>query len=155
MDYYTPREVFGLLRVFFECYSYYYGTSHVECFCNSLHVRNLLVMVLWLNESLKLAESIVSICPQKTAQAQHQLMTRYTVNTPLLVCYRQCERRPLSDAPPFHAERRLPQTAADLNISNNSIKNTLMFHTRRIWLLPAHPNAFNTLSVVNTTLTKI
>jgi len=70
IDCYTRREVFGSLKIY--CiygfcisfillvlfYSQYYGTSHMQHFCNSWHVRNLLGMVLRLNE---LAESIVSL----------------------------------------------------------------------------------------------
>jgi hypothetical protein len=41
--------------------SSYYGTSHMQHFFNSWRVRNLIVMALKLNKSLKLAETIVSI----------------------------------------------------------------------------------------------
>jgi len=70
IDYYTRREVFGSLKVYFIywfCigfillvlfYSYYYRTSLMQCFCNSWGVRNLLVMVLRLNTSLKYSELI-------------------------------------------------------------------------------------------------
>jgi len=78
-----------------------------------------------------------------------------TVNTPLLTCRWLCQRRPLSIAPNFHAERCSPQTAGDLNISNNTIRNTFKFHARRIWLLAARPDALNLLSVVNSTVTNI
>ena len=56
IDYYTHRKVVGSLRVYFVFYSSYYGTSRLQCFCNSWRVRNLLVMVLRLSKSLKLAE---------------------------------------------------------------------------------------------------
>jgi len=35
----------------------------MQCFCNSWRVRNLIVMVLRVNKSLRLAESIVRLCP--------------------------------------------------------------------------------------------
>jgi len=70
IDYYTCCEVFGSLKVYFIyvfCiglillvlfYSLYYGKSRMQHFCNSWHVRNLLVMVMRLN---KLSESILSV----------------------------------------------------------------------------------------------
>jgi hypothetical protein len=51
-------------------------------------------MVLRLNKSLKLAESIMSLYPHKTAQAQHQLSSLSTLNTPLVACEWHCQRRP-------------------------------------------------------------
>jgi len=97
--------------------------------------------------------SIVSLCPHQTAQAQLPLSSLSTVNTPLLPCRRQCQRRPYSVAPNFHAERSSPQTAGNLNISNYTILNT--FKLQRIWLLAARPDVLNPLSLVNSTLTKI
>jgi len=91
----------------------------------------------------------VSLYPHQTAQAQLQLSSLSTVNTPLLACRRRCQRRPLSVARNFHAERSSPQTAGDLNISNYTILNTF----RRIWLFPARPDLLNPLSVMNSTLT--
>jgi len=91
----------------------------------------------------------------KPAQAQHQLSSLSTVYTPLLTCCQQCQRRPLSIAPNFHAERSSPQTAGDLNISNSTILNTFKCLTRRIWLFAVHPDMLNQLSVVNSTLTMI
>jgi len=55
---YTHCEVVGSLRVNSLSHSLYYGTSHMQCLCIFRCVRNLLVMVLRLNESLKLAELI-------------------------------------------------------------------------------------------------
>jgi len=97
----------------------------------------------------------MSLYPHQTAQVQHQLSSLSTVNTPLLACRRQCQRRPFSVAPNFHAERSSPQTAGDLNISNYTIPNTFKFHARRIWLFAARPDTLNPLSVVNSMLTKI
>jgi len=53
----------------------------MQRFCNSWHVRNLLVMVLTLNKCLKLAESIVSLHPHQAAQVDRQLLTLSTVHT--------------------------------------------------------------------------
>jgi len=89
-------------------------------------------MVLRLNKSLNLAESIVSLHPHQTAQAQHQIWSLSTVNTPLLVCRLQRQRRPLSIAPNPHAERYSPQIAGNLNISNYTILDTFKVHARRI-----------------------
>jgi len=86
IDYYTCREVLGLLRVYFMgfvlvlFYSEYYGTSRMQHFCNSWRVRNLLVMVLRLN---KLAESIVSLHtrllrPSTNFRPFQQCMLRYS-----------------------------------------------------------------------------
>jgi len=108
----------------------------------------------WCGGSMNLS-SIVSLYPHHSAQAQHQLSSLSTVNTPLLACGRQCQRRPLSVAPNFHAERSSPQTAGNLNISNYTIQNTFKLHARRIWLFAARPDALNPLSVVNSMIPKI
>jgi len=97
--------------------------------------------------------SIVSLYPHQTAQAQLQLSSLSTVNTPPLRCRRQCQRRPHSVAPNFHAKRSSPQAAGELNISHYTFLNT--FKLQRIWLFAARPNAFNPLSIINSTLTKI
>jgi len=91
----------------------------------------------------------------KAAQALHQLSSFCTQNTPLLACRRQCQRRPISVDSNFHAERSSPQTTGDLNISNYTILNTFKLHARRIWLFAVFPNALNTLSITNSTLTMI
>jgi len=106
----------------------------------------------WCWGSINLS-SIVRLNPHQTDQAQLQLSSLSTVNTPLLPCHRQCQRRPHSVAPNFHAERSSPQTAGDLNISNYTILN--IFKLQRIWLFAACPDALNPLSVVNSTLTQI
>jgi len=97
--------------------------------------------------------SIVSLYPHKTAQAQLQLSSLSTANTPLLPCHGQCQRRSHCVAPNFNAERSSPQTAGDLNISNYTILNT--FKKQRIWLYAACPDTLTPLSIVNSTLTKI
>jgi hypothetical protein len=126
----------------------------MRCVCNSWCVRNLLVMVLRFNKSLQLADSIVSLYPHQTAQPQHQLSSLSTVNTPLLTCCLQWQRRPLFLAPNFGAERSSPQTAGDLSISNCTILNTFKLHTRRIWLCAVYTNTSNLLSIVNSILSK-
>jgi hypothetical protein len=96
----------------------------------------------------------LSFYPHQTAQAQHQHSSLSTVNTPLLACHRQCQRRPCFVAPNGHAKRSSPQIAGNRNISNYTILNTFKLHTRRIRLIAARPNAFNPLSPVNSILTK-
>jgi len=62
-------------------YYQYYGKSRMERFCNSWHVRDILVMVLRLNESLMLAESIESL---------HTRLLRPSTNfCPFLLCILQ------------------------------------------------------------------
>jgi len=75
----------------------FYGTSHMQCFCNSWCVRNVLVMALRLNTSVQLAESIVSLHPHQAVRAQHQLASISAVYTPLLACRQQCQEKT-----PFH-----------------------------------------------------
>jgi len=89
----------------------------MQWFCNLWLLGILLVIVLRLNQSLKLAERILSVYPHQIAQAQLQHSSLSTVNTPLLASHRQCERRPLSVVPNIHADRSSTQTACDLNIS--------------------------------------
>jgi len=52
-------SILGFVLVLFD--SYYYGISRMQPFCNSWSIRNLLVMLLRLNKSVKLAKSIVSL----------------------------------------------------------------------------------------------
>jgi len=127
----------------------------MQSFCNSWCVRNLLVMVLRLNKSLKSAESIMILHPHQTAQAQHQLSSLSTVDTPLLECNQQPQRRTLSVALNPHAEGNSPQTAGDLHTSNFTILNTINLHARRIWLFAACPDLLNPLSVINSMGTMI
>jgi len=123
--------------------------------CNSRHVRNLLVMVLRLNESLKLAESIVSLHQHWAAHAQKQHWSLFTVYSSLFACCRQCQRWPLSVDPNIRADRCSPQTVGDLSISNYPILNTFKLCARRIWWFAVHTNTLNPLSVVNSMLTMI
>jgi len=116
------------------------------------HAVFLQLLAWWCWGSIDLS-SIVSLYPNQTAQAQLQLSSLSTVNIPLLPCHRQCQRRPLSIAPNFHADRSSPQTAGNLNISNYTILNTSKL--QRIWLFTERPDALNTLSVVISTLTII
>jgi len=138
------REVFGLLRVYFSFIHSIMGHRADAVFLQLLAWR------CWGSINLS---SIVSLYPHQTAQAQLQLAFLSTVNTPLLPCCRQCQWRPHSVAPNFHAERSSPQTAGDVNISNYTILNT--FKLQRIWLYAARPDWLNPLSVVNSTLTVI
>jgi len=71
------------------------------------------------------------------------------------MCHRQCQRRSLSIALNFHAERSSPLTAGDLLISNYTILNTIKLHSRRIWLFATCPSTLNPLRIVNSILTKI
>jgi hypothetical protein len=161
--YYTCREVFGSVKVYFI-----YG------FCTGwIFIGFSLFIVLW--DIAHAAFLRLLACKEppcdgveaewvswkycklthKAAQAQHQLSSLPTVYNPLLACRRKCQRKPLSVTPNFHAERSSPQTAGDLNISNYNILNTFMLRTRRIWLVAASPDALNPLIVVNSMLTKI
>jgi len=103
----------------------------MQCFCNSWRDG-------WGPINLS---SMVSLYPHQTAQAQLQLSSLSTVNTPLLPCHWQCQRRPHSVAPNCHAERSSPQTPGDWNISNYTILNT--FKLQRTWLFAAQPDALN------------
>jgi len=127
----------------------------MELFRNSWRVRNLLVMVLTLNKSLKLAESIVSLPPHKAVQTQDQLRSISKVYTPLLMCHRQWQRSPLSIATTCHAKRSSPRTAGEENKSNPNILNSFRRNARRIELFAAHHYSLNRLKVPNPTLTKI
>jgi hypothetical protein len=71
----------------------------MQHFCNSWRAWNLLVRVLMHNKSLKLAESIMSLYPHQPAQAQHEVSSPPTVNTPRLACLQQYQRRPVSIPP--------------------------------------------------------
>jgi len=134
--------------------SQYYGTLPMQRYCNFWHVCTLPMVVMMLNEFLKLAKSIVSLHPHQTAQAQHQLSSRCTLYTPLLMGSRQHQRRPLSVALNFHAKRRSPQPAGELNISNYTILNTFKFHSRRTSQLATCPDMLNELSLVNSMFTE-
>jgi len=123
--------------------------------CNSWHVRNLPVIVLRLNKSLKLAEGIVTLHPHQAAQAQHQLSSHSAVYTARLVCRRQCQRRFLAIAPSPHPKRCLPLTAGDFNISNVTILNTFKLHARRNCLFAERPDTLNLPSVMSSTLGKM
>jgi len=112
-------------------------------------------MVLRLNKSLKLAESIVCLHPHQAAQAQHKLPSLSTVYTALPTCRQQWQTRPRSVALNCHAKRCSPQTAGDLNISNYTILNSFMLHARRMSQFTACPDALNLLSIMNSTQTKI
>jgi len=127
----------------------------MQNFCNSWNVRNLLATVLRLNESHKLAESIVRLHPQQTAQAQHQLPSLSTVHTLHVACAPQWQKIPRYVAPSFHAERSSPQTGGHLNISNYAILNTFKMHARRTWLFAVRPDTLNLLCIMNPALTQI
>jgi len=111
----------------------------MQRFCNSWRLTNHLVMVLRLKNYLKLTECIVSLNPHQIAQVQHRRSSISTVNAPLFVCHRQCQRRPLSVALNSHAEWSSPQTPGDLNRSNYTILNTCKFHATRIEVFQRAP----------------
>jgi len=123
--------------------------------CSSWHVRDRLVMVSRLTESLQLAESIVSIHPHQVAQAQHQLSFLSTLYTALLACRSQCQSRPLPVVPNFHAERSSPHTTCNVNISNHTILDTVKLHTRRSWMWAAYPDKSNPFSILHSKVTMI
>jgi len=127
----------------------------MQCLCNSWCVKNILVMVLRLIKSLKLAEIIMSLHPHQAAQAHQQFLSFSTVYTALVVCGRQCQRRTHSIAPKFHAERSTPHTAGNLHISNYTILNTIKLQAKRIGLFAESPDWWNPLRVMNSMLTKI
>jgi len=135
---------------FLDCSGFSYHLFIVSW--DIVHAVFLQLLAWWCWGSINLS-SIVILYPHQTAQAQLQLSSHSTANTPLLPCCRQCQRRPHYVALNFHAERSSPQTAGDLNISNYTILNP--FKLQRIWLFPALPDALNPLSVVNSTVTKI
>jgi len=143
IDYYTRRKVFGSLRVYFLFIHSIMG--HRTC-------SVLQLLAWWCGGSINLS-NIVSLYPHQTAKAELQLSSVSTVNTPLLPCCRQCQRRPHSVAPNCHAKRSSPATAGDLIISKYYILNT--FNLQTIWLFAARPNALNLLSVMNSLLSKI
>jgi hypothetical protein len=97
----------------------------------------------------------VSLYPHKTAQALHIPSSQTAVNTALLLRHRQYQKKPISFALNFHAERSSPQPDDDLNISNYTMLNTFKLHPRIIRPVAARPNIFKLLSIVNSTLTKI
>jgi len=71
------------------------------------------------------------------------------------MCRRQCQRRPLSVALNFHAERSSLQTAGDLNITNHTILNTFKLYARRIRRFASLPEMMSPLSSFNPPPTKI
>jgi len=91
----TSRGIWIAQGLFF-IYLEYYGTLRMQCLCNSWRDG-------WGSINLS---SIVSLYPHQTAQAQLQLSSRSTVNTPLLPCCRQCQRRPHSVAPKFSCGKK-------------------------------------------------
>jgi len=111
------------------------------------HAVFLQLLAWWCWGSINLS-SIVSLYPHQTAQAQHQLSSVSTVNTQLLRCRRQCQRRPHSIAPNFHAERSSPQTAGDLKYQITPSWTLQVAKNRTIRsapqrLEPAHRREFN------------
>jgi len=163
IEYFTHHKVFGLLKVNI-IYGFYTGFIFIG-FCSFIvwwdiqHAAFLQLLVCKvapfngvedISVSWKYRELI-----NKATQAHHELSSLCTVYTPLLMCHWQCQRRPLSIAPNFHAKRCLPLTAGHFIISNYSIQNAFKMHTRSIWLFSAGPIGLNPLRVVNSTLTQI
>jgi hypothetical protein len=94
----------------------------------------------------------MSLYPDQCAHTQLQLSLIGIVSTPLLSRRRQCQRRPVSVAPDFHAESSSPQTAGDPNISNYTTLNTFELHPRTIGRFAGRPDPLNLLCIVNSTL---
>ena len=123
----------------------------MQRFSNCWRVRNLLVMMLRLNQ---LAYSIMSL---------HTRLLRPSTNfRPFLQCIlhsshviNNAKEDPFPLRLISNAERSSPQTAGDLNTSNYTILNTFKLHSRKIYLLAERPNTLNLLSVLNSTLKKI
>jgi hypothetical protein len=91
----------------------------------------------------------------QATHAQHEHSSLSDVYTLFLSGRRQCQRRPLSVAPNFHAERSSPPIAGYLNISTCTMLNTLKLSAKRILLFAVRPNVLNLLSIVNSMLTMI
>jgi len=123
----------------------------MQCYCNSWRVRNLLVIVLRLNKSLKYHELIPT--PDSWGPAPTFVPFYSDYSTPRM-SWTMPEKTP-PRCPEFHAERSSPQTAGDFNISNYTIRYTFKLHSRRIWPFAVRLNALIPLSVVNSMLTKI
>jgi hypothetical protein len=100
----------------------------MQCFCNSWRVRNLLVMVLRLNKSLKYRELIPTPDCSGPAPTFVPFYSQYSTSC---VSSTMPEKTP-SGAPNVHAERSSPQTASDLNKSNFTILNTFKLHARKM-----------------------
>jgi len=163
IDFYMRCEIFRSLKIWFI-----YG-----CCTGFIVIGPSLVIILWdigHVACLQLLTCNVPPCDgvnsqlvswkyceltHKAAQVKQQLSPLSRVYSPLLPCRRQCQRRPLSLAPNFQAERGSPLTAGDLNISNYTILNTIELHARRMWLSAARPDTVNSLTVTNATVTKI
>jgi len=119
----------------------------MQCFSNSWCVRNLLVMVLRLNQSLKYHELIpTQDCPGPAPT--------------VVTFYSEYSTPHMSSTMPEKTAFRFPECwcqkmstsdAGDLNISNYTILNTFS----RIGLFAAHPDAWKPLCVVNSMQTKI
>jgi len=70
----------------------------MQCFCNSWRVRNLLVFVLRLNKSLRLAESIVSLYPRGCSGPAPTFIPFYSVYSTARVSLTMPEMIPFSCA---------------------------------------------------------
>lgn len=128
--------------------------AHIGLY-SSWPVRNLLVTILRLNKSLKLAESIMNLHPQQASQYQYQRSSLSTVYTPVVMCRQQFPRIPLSFALNFKAAWSSPQSAGDLYILSYTTLNTIKLQARRIRLFMVHSNVLKPISIVNPTLTTI
>jgi len=158
IDYYRRRNVFGLLRVNF-IYGLWTAFIVFIVLKDIAHAAFLQLLVCKEPSCDGVEAHQVSWkyreLTHQAAEALYLLVSHSTVYTPLVACRRQCQRRPLSVAPKFHAKWSSPQAAGDLNISNYTILNTYKLHTREIWLFAARPDALNPLGVVNSMLAKI
>jgi len=123
----------------------------MQRFCNCWRVWNLLLMVLRFNESLMLAQSIVSLCARLLRPSSNIGSFLQCILYSLCVTD-NARDDPFPLTPNFHAERSSPLTAGDLNISHCTILNTFKIHTRRIWLFAVRHKALNPLSIMHSTL---
>jgi hypothetical protein len=126
----------------------------MQPFGNSWHIRALLVMVMMPNQSLKLAESIVTLHTRQHRRSTmfHPLLQYILRSTHFVDNARES---PCRLPKKYHAQCCLPQTADNLYISNYTILNTFKLRTRRICLFIVCPNVLNPLSVVDSLLTMI
>jgi len=112
IDYYMHRKLFESLRVYFLhgfCIGFIlfivlWNIEHAA-FCNSWRVRNLLVMVLRVNKSLKLAESIVSLHPPDCSGLAPTFVPFYTVYSTPHMSSTMPERAPFH-CPEFSWQRK-------------------------------------------------
>ena len=136
IHYYTSCEVFGWLR---DCFINGFCISNILfiVLCDIVHAAFLQLLARKELSSDGVEDQYISRVSRKyrelthqAAQAQHQLWSHFTLNTPLLACHRQCQRRPPSIALNLHAGKCSPHWAGDLNVTNYTIQSTFTLHSR-------------------------